>query len=214
MIKVLLADDNSFITGGMEIILNMEADIEVVAAVKNGQEAVDYCARHQIDVALFDIRMPVMDGVLATKLVTEQTNTKVIMLTTFDDDVYIFEAIQNGAKGYLLKNNDPKEIVQAIRSVFKGQSIIQDEIWNKIRETGFSSKPQHVDLNQFSLTPREKDILVAVASGYSNRKIAEHLHISEGTVANNISALLSKLELEHRTQLAILYFTGKKGGAL
>ncbi|WP_167628934.1 response regulator [Listeria valentina] len=214
MITVLLADDNSFITGGMEIILNMEADIEVVATVKNGQEAVDFCLEHPIDVALFDIRMPEMDGVLATKLVTEQTKTKVIMLTTFDDDAYIFEAIQDGAKGYLLKNNDPKEIIQAIRSVFKGKSIIQDEIWNKIRETGFQSKPQHTDLDQFDLTPREKDILVAVASGYSNRKIAEHLYISEGTVANNISALLSKLELEHRTQLAILYFTGEKGGML
>ncbi|EUJ33476.1 two-component response regulator [Listeria floridensis FSL S10-1187] len=212
MIKILLADDNSFITGGMEIILNMEDNMQVVKTVENGQEAVEFCMANPVDVALIDIRMPIMDGVLATKEITAKTETKVIILTTFDDDAYIEEAIQNGAKGYLLKNNDPKRIVQAIRSVMEEQSIIQAEIWDKLRNGRFNEKEKPVaDLSKLGLTPRETDILVAVASGYSNKEIAKELFISEGTVANNISALLSKLELEHRTQLAILFFTGKKG---
>ncbi|SQC71038.1 Nitrogen regulation protein C [Listeria fleischmannii subsp. fleischmannii] len=114
MIRILLADDNSFITGGLEIILNMEENLEVVGTAENGEEAFQFCLEHAVDVALVDIRMPVLDGVLATKKITQETDTKVIILTTFDDDAFILEAIQNGAKGYLLKNNDPKKIVNAI----------------------------------------------------------------------------------------------------
>lgn len=211
MIKLLLADDNAFITGGLEIILDMEADIEVVATVANGQAAVDYCLEYDIDVALLDVRMPVMNGVEAAKRITAETATKVIILTTFDDDAYIIDAIRNGAKGYLLKNNDPKIIIAAVRGVVQDQNIMQAEIWEKVK-IALSGNQTKAHMAKLPLTSREQDVIQAVASGLSNKEIAKKLFISEGTVANNISALLNKLGLEHRTQLAIFYLTGKAGG--
>ncbi|EUJ27028.1 Nitrogen regulation protein C [Listeria grayi] len=211
MIKLLLADDNAFITGGLEIILDMEADIEVAATVANGQAAVDYCLEYDIDVALLDVRMPVMNGVEAAKRITAETETKVIILTTFDDDAYIIDAIRNGAEGYLLKNNDPKIIIAAVRGVVQNQNIMQAEIWEKVK-IALSGNQTKAHMAKLPLTSREQDVIQAVASGLSNKEIAKKLFISEGTVANNISALLNKLGLEHRTQLAIFYLTGKAGG--
>ncbi|WP_239254397.1 response regulator transcription factor [Listeria ilorinensis] len=210
--KVLIADDNAFITGGLEIILNMEADIEVVGIAQSGEEAVEFCRKEPVDIALLDIRMPQMNGVEATKQITEETDTKVIILTTFDDDAYIISAIQNGAKGYLLKNNDPALIIQALRSVSQNQSIIQEEIWLKMKDSLSGHTDYDAIMERLGLTKREKEIMAAVAKGYSNKEIAQLLFISEGTVANHISALLGKLYLDHRTQLAILYLTGKAGG--
>lgn len=211
MIKLLLADDNAFITGGLEIILDMEADIEVAATVANGQAAVDYCLEYDIDVALLDVRMPVMNGVEAAKRITAETETKVIILTTFDDDAYIIDAIRHGAEGYLLKNNDPKIIIAAVRGVVQNQNIMQAEIWEKVK-IALSGNQTKAHMAKLPLTSREQDVIQAVASGLSNKEIAKKLFISEGTVANNISALLNKLGLEHRTQLAIFYLTGKAGG--
>lgn len=211
MIKLLLADDNAFITGGLEIILDMEADIEVAATVANGQAAVDYCLEYDIDVALLDVRMPVMNGVEAAKRITAETETKVIILTTFDDDAYIIDAIRNGAEGYLLKNNDPKIIIAAVRGVVQNQNIMQAEIWEKVK-VALSGNQTKAHMAKLPLTSREQDVIQAVASGLSNKEIAKKLFITEGTVANNISALLNKLGLEHRTQLAIFYLTGKAGG--
>lgn len=211
MIKLLLAEDNAFITGGLEIILDMEADIEVAATVANGQAAVDYCLEYDIDVALLDVRMPVMNGVEAAKRITAETETKVIILTTFDDDAYIIDAIRNGAEGYLLKNNDPKIIIAAVRGVVQNQNIMQAEIWEKVK-IALSGNQTKAHMAKLPLTSREQDVIQAVASGLSNKEIAKKLFISEGTVANNISALLNKLGLEHRTQLAIFYLTGKAGG--
>lgn len=211
MIKLLLADDNAFITGGLEIILDMEADIEVAATVANGQAAVDYCLEYDIDVALLDVRMPVMNGGEAAKRITAETETKVIILTTFDDDAYIIDAIRNGAEGYLLKNNDPKIIIAAVRGVVQNQNIMQAEIWEKVK-VALSGNQTKAHMAKLPLTSREQDVIQAVASGLSNKEIAKKLFISEGTVANNISALLNKLGLEHRTQLAIFYLTGKAGG--
>lgn len=213
MIKVLVVDDNSFITGGLEIILGTMDGIEVVGSAGNGAEAVAFCQAQVVDVVLMDVRMPVMDGVEATKQITETTDAKVIILTTFDDDAFILKAIANGAKGYLLKNNDPELIRHAVMSVMRNQSIIQEEIWDKVKQSlGTEKTGVTPDLSGLRLTAREMDVMKAVASGLSNKEIAKNLFISEGTVANNISALLGKLGLDHRTQLAILYLTGKVGG--
>lgn len=213
MIKVLVVDDNSFITGGLEIILGTMDGIEVVGSAENGAEAVAFCQAQAVDVVLMDVRMPVMDGVEATKQITETTDAKVIILTTFDDDAFILKAIANGAKGYLLKNNDPELIRYAVMSVMRNQSIIQEEIWDKVKQSlGTEKTGVTPDLSGLRLTAREMDVMKAVASGLSNKEIAKNLFISEGTVANNISALLGKLGLDHRTQLAILYLTGKVGG--
>ena len=209
-IKVIIADDNSFIREGLKIILSTYEEFAVLDTVSDGKEAVDYCLAHEVDLALLDVRMPNMNGVEATKLIAEQTSTKPIILTTFDDDEYTLEAIKNGAKGYLLKNNDPEQIRDAMKSVFHGNSIIQDVIFEKLKSNlspTNNAAETKIDLTQF--TERERDILSLIAKGYSNKGISKELFISEGTVANYITSILGKTGLDHRTQIAIYYLTGK-----
>jgi DNA-binding NarL/FixJ family response regulator len=209
-IKVIIADDNSFIREGLKIILSTYTEFEVLDTVSDGNEAVKYCQTHEVDIALLDVRMPNMNGVEATKLLTEKTNTKPIILTTFDDDEYITDAIKNGAKGYLLKNNDPEQIRDAIKSVYKGNSIIQDVILEKLKSNlGGGTNPSETKLDLTLFTERERDIMSLIAKGYSNKAISKELFISEGTVANYITSVLNKTGLEHRTQIAIYYLTGK-----
>ncbi|MEH7493189.1 response regulator transcription factor [Neobacillus niacini] len=208
-IKVIIADDNSFIREGLKIILSTYEEFEVLDTVTDGKEAVDYCLKHVVDIALLDVRMPNMNGVEATKLITQQTKTKPIILTTFDDDEYILDAIKNGAKGYLLKNNDPEQIRDAMKSVINGNSIIQDVILEKIKTNLTDKKTIETKLDLKIFTERERDIMSLIARGFSNKAISKELFISEGTVANYITSILGKTGLEHRTQIAIYYITGK-----
>ncbi|MGE8203666.1 response regulator [Heyndrickxia sp. NPDC080065] len=208
-IKVIIADDNSFIREGLKIILNTYDEFEVLTTVNDGQEALDYCKTHEVDIALLDVRMPNMNGVEATKLISKQTKTKPLILTTFDDDEYILDAVKNGAKGYLLKNNEPERIRDAIKSVFNGNSIIQDVILDKIKSNLMGTKETETKIDKKLFTERERDIMSLIAKGYSNKEISKHLFISEGTVANYITSILGKTGLEHRTQIAIYYITGK-----
>lgn len=207
-IKILIADDNSFIREGMKIILSTYEEFEVLATVDDGKEAVEYCQHHHVDIALLDVRMPYMNGVEVTKLLTETTKTKPMILTTFDDDKYIIDAIKNGAKGYLLKNTDPERIRDAIKSVYYGNTVMQDVVLDKVKSkmTGNSKPESKVDASLF--TEREMDIMTLIAKGYSNRAISKELFISEGTVANYITSILGKTGLEHRTQIAIYFLTG------
>lgn len=217
-IKVLIADDNSFIREGLKIILSTYEEFDVLETVADGQEALDYCVSNEVDIALLDVRMPNMNGVEATKLITEKTKTKPIILTTFDDDDYILDAIKNGARGYLLKNNDPELIRDAIKSVYHGTSMIQDVILDKIKlnlAADHMAEANRASMNETSLdlsdfTEREREIMSLIAKGYSNKAISNQLFISEGTVANYITSILGKTNLEHRTQIAIYYITGKK----
>ncbi|MGE6257302.1 response regulator transcription factor [Heyndrickxia sporothermodurans] len=208
-IKVILADDNSFIREGLKIILNTYEEFEILDTLNDGQEAVDYCQKHEVDIALLDVRMPNMNGVEATKIISEKTNTKAIILTTFDDDEYILDAVKNGAKGYLLKNNDPERIRDAIKSVYNGNSIIQDVVLEKIKSNLMESKETETKIDTKKFTEREVSIMSLIAKGYSNKAISKELYISEGTVANYITSILNKTGLEHRTQIAIYYITGK-----
>ncbi|WML41351.1 response regulator transcription factor [Neobacillus sp. OS1-2] len=208
-IKVIIADDNSFIREGLKIILHTYAEFDVLDTVNDGKEAVDYCLKNSVDVALLDVRMPNMNGVEATKLITEQTSTKPLILTTFDDDEYILDAIKNGAKGYLLKNNDPEQIRDAIKSVYNGNSIIQDVILEKIKSNLTEKKAAETQMDLSQFTERERDIMSLIAKGFSNKAISKQLFISEGTVANYITSILNKTGLEHRTQIAIFYLKGK-----
>lgn len=208
-IKIIIADDNSFIREGLNIILSTYEEFEVLALVNDGQEAVEYCTNHDVDIALLDVRMPRMDGVEATKQIVESTKAKPVILTTFDDDDYILGAIKNGAKGYLLKNNDPERIRDALKSVYHGTSIIQDEMLDKIKSSlssGQQETESKMDKNLF--TEREWEIMGYIAKGYSNKEIAEHMYISGGTVANYITTILGKTGLKHRTQIAVYYLTG------
>ena len=209
-IKVIIADDNSFIREGMKIILATFDEFDVVATVEDGQEAVAYCEAHEVDVALMDVRMPNLNGVEATKQLTERTKTKTLILTTFDDDEYITDAILNGAKGYLLKNNDPERIRDAIKTVYHGHHVLQDVVLDKIKSGLSPGKPDKADKFDRSLfTERELDIMALIAKGLANKEISKKLFISEGTIANHITSVLSKTGLEHRTQIAIFYLTGE-----
>ncbi|WP_129688592.1 response regulator transcription factor [Gottfriedia acidiceleris] len=209
-IKLIIADDNSFIREGLKIILSSYEEFEVLETVNDGNEALIYCQNNEVDVALLDVRMPNMNGVEATKHISEQTKTKPLILTTFDDDEYIIDAVKNGAKGYLLKNNDPERIREAIKSVYHGNTIMQDLVLDKIR-TNLTSNANIADtkIDTSLFTQRELDVMALIAKGFSNKEISKQIYISEGTVANYITSILGKTGLEHRTQIAIFYITGK-----
>lgn len=212
-VNLIIADDDALIREGLNIILGMDPDFKIVACAANGKEAVEACLNHpEIDVALVDIRMPVMDGVEATRAICSQTGVKVLILTTFDDDDHIREAIKAGAKGYLLKNNPPEKIKSSIRLVQQGGSVVEDLVLKSLLTAvpqDKSAEPESIDTSLFS--ERELEVMKLIAEGRSNREIASTLFISEGTVKNYITSILSKTGLEHRTQVAIYYINGKKG---
>jgi len=218
-IKVLIADDNSFIREGMKIILSTFEGFEVVTTVQDGREAVAYCEQHEVDVALLDVRMPEMNGVEATRLITERTRTRPLILTTFDDDEYIVDAIANGAKGYLLKNNDPDRICDAIRTVYYGHSVLQDTVMEKLKSGVAGAKneinqdaaapSQGAGIDRSLFTERELNIMALIAKGRTNKEISNQLFIAEGTIANHVTSILGKTGLTHRTQIAIYYLTGE-----
>ncbi|PEA53875.1 DNA-binding response regulator [Bacillus pseudomycoides] len=206
-IKVIIADDNSFIREGMKIILSTYEEFEVLETVNDGQEALEYCKKYDVDIALLDVRMPNMNGVEATKLICEQTKTKPLILTTFDDDEYILDAVKNGAKGYLLKNNDPERIRDALKSVYHGHTVMQDVVLDKIK-SNLQENKEELKIDKSLFTERELSIIALIAKGFSNKEISKQLFISEGTIANYITSILNKTGLEHRTQIAIYYLTG------
>lgn len=208
-IKLLITDDDALIRDGLSIILGMDPDFEVVGLAANGQEACTFLRAHpEVDVALMDIRMPVMDGVQAAKEISSFSRTKVLILTTFDEDQYITDAIRGGAKGYLLKNNPPERIKSAIRMVYEGGSVMQDSVLEKLREgLNAPQKPQETPRPD-GFSERELEIMALIAKGLSNKEIAGKLFITEGTVKNYISSILGKTGLEHRTQVAIYWLNG------
>lgn len=201
---MLIVDDDALIRDGLKVLLELEEDITVVATASNGQEAYEQCMRLQPDLVLMDIRMPIMDGVLGTqKIKAAAPNIKIVILTTFKDDEYIKEAVQSGAEGYILKNQSSDSIIESLRAVGKGNIVFEKEVAGSI-----SSMMQHRKKNglaAYELTQRELNILALVAEGLSNKEIAQQLFLSEGTTRNYITALLEKLQLRDRTQLAIFY---------
>lgn len=207
-IRVLLVDDQEIITRGLKMILEAEDDIVVTGAAADGREACRLCREQKPHVVLMDIRMLAMDGVEATGIIKRDCpEIAVIILTTFNDDQYIFEALKKGACGYLLKESSTEEIVQAVRAAYRGGSPIQPAVAVRVVEE-FSRltarpEPQPVDPGVSLLTEREREIARLVGEGKSNREIAGKLHLSEGTVRNYLSVILSKLEFRGRTQLAI-----------
>ncbi|NLK86414.1 MAG: response regulator transcription factor [Clostridiaceae bacterium] len=208
-IKVLIADDDALIREGLKIILQTDDRFEVMECVDNGAMALEYCSRQQVDVALLDVRMPVMDGLEAAREISAKTKTKPLILTTFDDDDFILNAVKYGARGYLLKGSPPARIMDAIRIVHEGGTVMQDVAMDIIK--GELSSGKKGGIPEGLLTERETEIAALIAKGLSNKDIAARLFMSEGTVKNYISAILGKTGLEHRTQLAIYYLTGEKG---
>lgn len=207
-IRVLIADDDALIREGLKIILQSDDRFEVAECVDNGRKAVEYCNAHQVDVALLDVRMPVMDGLEAAREISAKTGTRTLILTTFDDDDFILNAVRYGARGYLLKSSPPSRIMDAISIVHDGGTVMQDIAMDIIKDE--LSSGRRCGIPDGVLTEREMEIAELVAKGFSNRDIAARLFMSEGTVKNYISAILSKTGLEHRTQLAVYYLTGEK----
>lgn len=202
----MIVDDQELIVQGLTMILSNEEGIAVVAKAGNGFDAIKKCEAQAIDVVLMDIRMPIMDGVEATlKIKQAREQTKVIILTTFNDDAYIFGSLKNGASGYLLKDATPEEIVHAIRKVYQGGTLINPEIATKVvkKLTTRTFNEIEVDERVELLTQREGEICHLLGEGKNNKEIADLLFISEGTVKNNLTRVLDKLDFRDRTQLAL-----------
>ena len=216
MIKVLIADDQELIRQSLSIILGLKAEISDVGAdfccvggVGDGTEVLEFIAKEKPDIILMDIRMPTMDGVECTKIVKEKyPEIKIIVLTTFDDDKYVFSALKYGASGYLLKGISVDELEKAIHVVYSGGAMINPEIASKVVELFSEMAQQNYDVmieaeNIEKINDMEWDIIKDVGHGMSNKEIADHIGLTEGTVRNYISTILKKIGLRDRTQLAI-----------
>lgn len=211
-IKVIIADDSDFVRDGMKIILDVDDEFSVLGTAANGEEAIELAKKEAPDVFLMDIQMPKMDGIEATKIIVKENLGKVLILTTFDDDELVRQALKNGAKGYLIKNHTPEHLKQMIKSVYYGSGVMDESVMNSLaldaeKEIGNGSAEGFAAENY---SQRELEIIKAVADGLSNKEIADKLFISEGTVKNYITGILSKEGISHRTALAVYYLTGKK----
>ena len=205
MISLLLVDDQNLIRQGLRALLELEPDLVVVGEAENGAIAIDRVKELQPNVVLMDIRMPVMDGVTATKQIcSEFPNVNILVLTTFDEDTYVTAAIKNGAKGYLLKDTASEEIAAAIRAVALGYTHLAPGMIDKVISSQIDKKEAILPPELAELTPRELEILKLIAAGSNNREIAGQLYISEGTVKNHVTNILTRLNIRDRTQAAIL----------
>lgn len=203
-IKVMIVDDQPIVRDGIKMVLSLCGDIDIVTTAANGEEAFEACSREAIDVILMDIRMPQMDGVKATKLIKNKyPDIKIVILTTFNDDEFIFEALKNGATSYLLKDIASEEIINTIKIIHAGGTVLHNNIASRLLNRAVSGPPA-----EETLTQREEEVAKLVAEGISNRDIAQRLFISEGTVKNHITNIMTKLGIKHRTQIAV-YIMGR-----
>lgn len=207
-IRILLVDDQALFREGLRTLLSVYDDLSVIGEANNGQEAVDFVAQDQPDVILMDLRMPVLNGVAATKQICAQyPQCRIIVLTTFDDDEHVFDGLRAGAAGYLLKDVPSEKLVEAIRTTAAGQSFLQPSVAAKVvaEFTRISDTPAadpQAGLVE-PLSSRELEILGLIATGASNKEVATKLYITEGTVKNHVTNILGKLGVRDRTQAAI-----------
>ena len=211
-IRVVVADDQGMVRSGFSVLLNAQPDIEVVAEAVNGREAVTHAAALHPDVILMDVRMPVLDGLQATRQITAMTEPpKVLVLTTFDLDEYVYEALRSGASGFLLKDASARELADAVRLVAAGDALLAPGVTRRlIAEFARMGAPRTPGRKQIEgLTEREAEVLTLVARGMSNAEIAERLVVADQTVKTHVSRILMKLGLRDRTQAVVLaYETG------
>ena len=208
-IKVAIVDDDDLIRESLKIIVGSNEDIDVKGTFKNGQELLKYLEGNYLDVVLMDIRMPILNGVeTLAEIRRRDLKTKVIVLTTFDEDEYIEKSLNQGAIGYLLKHTTPDKIIDTIKMVYNGISVIQEDILKRYKEIGQNTPKGKIDKSLF--TDREYEVVVGISQGLSNKEISKKLFISEGTVKNYITSILNKTGLKHRTQIAVYYYTGER----
>ena len=205
MTSVVIVDDQELVRTGFRMILSAEDDLRVVGEADDGDVAVERVVELQPDVVLMDVQMPRVDGIEATRQIVERLPTcRVLILTTFDDDDYLFAALQVGASGFMLKNCPPEDLVSAIRVVAQGHSLLAPEVTHRVitRSTERTRGPRHPGLDE--LTERELDVLVAMGRGRSNGEIADDLYVSEATVKTHVSRVLMKLDVRDRVQAVIM----------
>lgn len=204
MIKILIADDDAIIREGLKMIIETQQDMEFLGAAVNGEEAFQLCKELKPDVVMLDIRMPLMDGIVAAKHILDEKLSVPLLLTTFDEPDLILRALQAGINGYILKNSPAERILSAIRVIHTGGTVLQADILEFIRGR-VSSGQSGSNLFDLLLSPREMEIVKLIAEGLSNKEIGETLFLTNGTVRNHISTILEKTGLDHRTQIAIKY---------
>ncbi len=207
-LRVLLVDDQALVRSGFSMILSVEPDLEVVGEAADGEQAVAAAAELRPDIVLMDVQMPVLDGVRATEQIVAAGHGRVIVLTTFDRDDYLFDALRAGASGFLLKNADPDDLVDAVRKVAEGHALLAPEVTTRVISrfaAGGSSVAYRPDLLE-GLTEREREVLGLVAAGLSNGEIAQKLVLGEATVKTHVSRVLMKLDLRDRVQAVVFAY--------
>ncbi len=203
--KVLICDDQAIVRDGLELLLNLERDIEVVGLARDGAEALELVSQHEPDLVLMDLKMPGMNGIEATRQIRiHHPEIHVLVLTTYDDDEWIFDAIRAGAAGYILKDTPREEVIQAVRGTVAGKSYVDPAVAGKLLGHVANRQTQPASTLTDKLTEREVDVLRLLARGLTNADIAAKLYLSEGTVRNHVSAIYTKLDVADRTQAAIL----------
>ncbi|MCM3302994.1 MULTISPECIES: response regulator [Streptomyces] len=207
MIRVLVAEDQSAVRAGLVLILRSAPDIEVVGEAEDGERAVELARELRPDLVLMDVQMPRLDGVSATRTVAGENLADVLVLTTFDLDEYVFGALRAGAAGFLLKNTEAKDLIEAVRTVARGEGIVAPAVTRRLISE-FAARPARPATADPSvldaLTRREREVLSCLGEGLSNAAIAERLDMAEATVKTHVSRLLGKLELRSRVQAAVL----------
>ncbi len=204
--KVLIVDDELLIRSGLSILLQSYNDVEVVGQAENGAKAFEFVQTHQVDVVLMDIRMPEVNGIEGTRMILEwDPSIRILILTTFQDTEYIAEAMRLGASGYLLKDSSHEEIYEGLKLALANKVILDQQVSNLFVASAPAKKTMN-DMSQYDLNDKEIDIIKHIAHGLNNREISEKMFLSEGTIKNNVSYILTKLQLRDRTQLAIFAY--------
>jgi DNA-binding NarL/FixJ family response regulator len=209
MLRVLIADDQALVRAGFRMILDADDNLEVVAEAANGEEAVAMARRFRPDVVLMDVRMPVLDGLDAARRIVQDVGAecRIIMLTTFDIDEYVYTALRVGASGFLLKDVSPEQLVAAVRLVAAGDALLAPSITRRFVERFAQPAPQKPSVQEIeALTVREREVLVLMARGLSNAELAQQLTLSEATVKTHVARVLNKLGLRDRVQAVVLAY--------
>ncbi len=208
--RLAIVDDQQILREGLKMILEEQEGYEVVGLYGDGEKILEHFSVIMPDVILMDVKMPILNGVEATRRIKAlDKRVKILILTTFNEEEFIYDALKNGASGYILKESTPEEILEAIETVYRGEAMIQPKVAMKLINQFARQEVLGKEEAPLDLTDRELEIVKAIGAGYNNKEIAEHLFMSEGTVKNHITKILLKLDLRDRTQLAI--FAVKRG---
>jgi len=211
MIRVLLADDQALIRAGFRVLLEAAGDVEVVGEAVNGEQAVDLARKERADVVLMDIRMPEVDGLEATRRIAaddDLAGVKVIILTTFESDEYVYQALRDGASGFLVKDTDPEDLIRAVRVVARGEALLSPSVTRRLI-TNLAAQPRRAagpGPSLSRLTEREREVLALVAEGLSNEEIAGRLFLSPLTTKTHVSRMMTKLDARDRAQLVVIAY--------